>query len=91
MPERPQLGVDFPDACTTMWCMSNLTVRIPDKLRKELKQLCRRQQRPVSDLVRESLRRYLAQEQLRRIREKLRPYAEARGFLTDEDVFKAVS
>jgi Arc/MetJ-type ribon-helix-helix transcriptional regulator len=71
--------------------MSNLTVRIPERLRKELRQLCRRQQRPVSDLVRDSLRRYLAQEQLRQIRQKLRPYAEAKGFLTDEDVFKAVS
>jgi predicted transcriptional regulator len=74
-----------------MECMSNLTVRIPEKLRKELRQMSRRQQRPVSDLVRDSLRRYVAQEQLRRIREKLRPYAEAKGFLTDEDVFKAVS
>jgi predicted transcriptional regulator len=71
--------------------MSNLTVRIPEKLRKELKQLGRRQQRPVSDLVRDSLRRYVAQEQLRQIRQKLRPHAEAKGFLTDEDVFKAVS
>jgi predicted transcriptional regulator len=71
--------------------MSNLTVRIPEKLRNELKQLGRRQQRPVSDLVRDSLRRYVAQERLRQIREKLRPYAEAKGFLTDEDVFKAVS
>ena len=74
-----------------MECMSNLTVRIPEKLRKELKRLCRKQQRPVSDLVRDSLRRYVAQEQLRQIREKLRPYAEAKGFLTDDDVFKAVS
>ena len=71
--------------------MSNLTVRIPDKLRKELRQLCRRQNRQVSDLVRDSLRRYVAQEQLRQIRERLRPHAEAKGILTDEDVFKAVS
>ncbi|HUT60903.1 MAG TPA: ribbon-helix-helix protein, CopG family [Phycisphaerae bacterium] len=71
--------------------MSNLTVRIPEKLRRQLKQLGRKQQRPVSELVRDSLRRYVAQEQLRQIRERLRPYAEAKGFLTDEDVFKAVS
>ena len=71
--------------------MSNLTVRIPEKLRRQLKQLGRKQQRPVSELVRDSLRRYVAQEELRQIRERLRPYAEAKGFLTDEDVFKAVS
>jgi predicted transcriptional regulator len=83
--------IDSPGSCTTMEYMSNLTVRIPEKLRKELKQMGRQQQRPVSDLVRDSLRRYVAQEQLRQIREKLRPYAEAKGLLTDEDVFKAVS
>ncbi len=32
-----------------------------------------------------------AAEELRSLRERLRPYAEAKGFLTDEDVFKAVS
>jgi predicted transcriptional regulator len=71
--------------------MSNLTVRIPAELRKELQQLGKKQHRPVSDLVRDSLRRYVAQEQLRQIRQRLRPYAEAKGLLTDEDIFKAVS
>lgn len=71
--------------------MSNLTVRIPEKLRKELKEFSRQQQRSASEVVRDSLRRYMAQEQFRQLREKLRPYAEAKGFLTDEDVFKAVS
>jgi phosphoribosylanthranilate isomerase len=42
-------------------------------------------------VVRESLRRYLDLEQLREIREQLRPHAEAAGVLTDEDIFKAVS
>jgi len=53
--------------------------------------LGKKQHRPVSDLVRDSLRRYVAQEQLRQIRQRLRPYAEAKGLLTDEDIFKAVS
>lgn len=68
-----------------------LTVRIPKNLGKELKKLCRRQGRSTSDVVRESLRRYLVAEQLRQIREIARPYAQARGFLADEDVFKVVS
>ena len=71
--------------------MNTLPIRIPKDLRKKLEKLSKQQRRSTSDVVRESLRRYLAQEQLRQIREKLRPYAEARGFLTDEDVFKAVS
>jgi predicted transcriptional regulator len=71
--------------------MSTLTLRIPDNLKQQLEALSRERQRPAGELVRESLRRYLAQEELRLMREKLRPYAEARGFLTDEDVFKVVS
>jgi predicted transcriptional regulator len=71
--------------------MSPLTIRIPEELRRKLEKLRKQQQRSSSDVVRESLRRYIAQEQLRQARERLRPYAEARGFLTDEDVFKAVS
>lgn len=68
-----------------------LTIRIPKALGKELKKLCRQQGRSTSDVVRESLRRYVAAEQLRQVREMARPYAEAKGFLTDEDVFKAIS
>jgi predicted transcriptional regulator len=71
--------------------MSNLTVRIPAKLKRQLQKLCARQDRPVSDLVRESLRRYIAQEELRAVRDELRPFAEARGVLTDDDVFQSVS
>ena len=71
--------------------MGNLTVRIPKTLRKELKALSARQQRPTSEVVRESLRRYIAAEKFRRLRGKTLPFAEAQGFLTDEDVFEAIS
>jgi predicted transcriptional regulator len=68
-----------------------LTIRIPKDLGKELKKICRQQGRSTSDVVRESLRRYIVAEELRQIRESLRPYAEAKGVLTDEDVFKMLS
>ena len=75
-----------------MWCtMSNLTVRIPKTLRKELQALSERQQRPTSEVVRDSLRQYIAAEEFRRLRRKALPFAEAQGFLTDEDVFGAIS
>jgi len=45
----------------------------------------------VSDIVRESLRRYIAAERFRAIRRKTLPFSEAQGLLTDEDVFKALS
>ena len=71
--------------------MGALTMRLPDELQKMLEEFCRQQHRSSSDVVRESLRRHFAQEQLRQLREKLRPYAEAKGLLTDEDVFRTVS
>jgi predicted transcriptional regulator len=71
--------------------MSAMTIRIPPELQRKLQKLCKEQHRSASDVVRESLRRYIAAEQLRSLRKKLRPLAEARGFITDEDVFKAVS
>jgi predicted transcriptional regulator len=71
--------------------MSPITLRIPPDLQRQLQKLCRQQGRSASDVVRESLRRYVIAEQLRQTREALRPFAEASGFLTDEDVFKAVS
>ncbi len=53
--------------------------------------LCKRQNRPVSDVAREALRRYLAVERFRALRHRALPLAEAQGLLTDEDVFKLVS
>jgi predicted transcriptional regulator len=71
--------------------MSTLTIRIPDPLRRELEKLCRQKQQAMSDLVRDSLRRYVAIERFGALRKKSLPFAEAQGYLTDEDVFKAVS
>jgi predicted transcriptional regulator len=71
--------------------MTTLTLRIPEDLRQQLDELSRQQQRPTSELVRESLRRYIATEQLKAIRRTTLPLAEAQGFLTDDDVFKVVS
>jgi len=71
--------------------MSTLTLRIPDDLKRQLEELSRQQQRPTSELVRESLRRYLVTEQLKAIRRTTVPLAEAQGLLTDEDLFKEVS
>jgi predicted transcriptional regulator len=71
--------------------MNALTIRIPDELKADLQRISRQQQKPVSDVVRESLRRYVAVEKFRAVRKKALPFAEAQGFLTDEDIFKAIS
>ncbi len=71
--------------------MSTLNLRIPDELKDQLEELSRQLQRPTSELVRESIRRYIVTEQLKAICRATVPLAEAQGFLTDEDVFKVVS
>ncbi len=68
-----------------------LSCRLPDDLRRDLDRFAKRSKRAKGEVVRDALRRYLAVEQLRAIRGKVLPLAEAQGILTDEDVFKRVS
>jgi predicted transcriptional regulator len=67
-----------------------LTIRIPDDLKRELEKLSKTEEKPVSDLVRDSLKRYIAIHRFRQLRNTVLPFAEAQGILTDEDVFKLV-
>lgn len=71
--------------------MTTLTIRLPEALKAELDEISRDENRAVSDIVRESLRRYIAVERFRSVRKKILPFAEAQGLLTDEDVFRALS
>ncbi|OHD66002.1 MAG: hypothetical protein A2176_09530 [Spirochaetes bacterium RBG_13_51_14] len=68
-----------------------LTIRITDELKKELEEISKIEQKPISDLVRDSLRRYVAIQRFRQLRNMVLPFAEAQGILTDEDVFKLIS
>jgi predicted transcriptional regulator len=68
-----------------------LTIRLPDDLRKELQKISKEESKPMSDLVRESLQRYIAIYKFRRLRNKVLPFAESQGILTDEDIFDVIS
>lgn len=70
---------------------ATLTIRIDDTLEHELKQYAEATHRPKGDIVREALRRQLALARFRSVREDVKHLAEKSGFLTDEDVFKAIS
>jgi len=82
-----------PQGCVTLSYMktSTVTIRLDDELERELDQLSRESGRSRSDLVREALRRRLALARFERARHALMPLADAHGYLTDEDVFAAVS
>lgn len=68
-----------------------MTIRISDELREELQEISKAEGKPVSDLVRDSLRKYIAIYRFRKLRNMVLPFAEAQGILTDEDVYKEVS
>jgi len=71
--------------------MTTLTIRLPDRLRADLQKLSKEFGRSISDIARESIRRYVAVERFHSLRKRVPPFAEAQGFLTDEDVFKVIS
>ncbi len=68
-----------------------ITIRIPENMREELQEISRSEDKPVSDLVRESLRRYLSVYRFRKLRNMVLPFAESQGILTDEDIFREIS
>ena len=65
-----------------------ITVRLPNDLQKTLQNISKKERVPVSDVVRESIRRYISIYQFRQLRRKTLPFAEAQGLLVDEDAFR---
>lgn len=70
---------------------SILSVRLPADLRKRLQAASRAEGKPVSDLIRDFIRKELDVIEFRRLREAALPYAEASGIFTDEDVYRLIS
>ena len=70
---------------------ATLTIRLDEDLNDLLTKASRSSNRNRSEVAREALRRQLRLSQFESLRRRLMPLAEARGFLTDEDVFSEVS
>jgi len=68
-----------------------ITIRVSDDLKRELEGISKREERPISDIVRDSLKKYIAIRKFRRLRAMVLPFAEAQGILTDEDLFREIS
>jgi predicted transcriptional regulator len=71
--------------------MATLTIRLDEKMDRELARLAKKTGRSKSDVARDALRRQLLIQQFRVLRRAAMPYAAAAGYLTDEDVFRDVS
>ncbi|MFV0337192.1 MAG: ribbon-helix-helix protein, CopG family [Chthoniobacterales bacterium] len=68
-----------------------LTIRLDDNLEMLLNKACDLAGRTKSDLVRDALRRQLALTTFEELRRHTIPHAVGAGFVTDEDIFAAVS
>ena len=81
------------EPCLTLSDMktATLTIRLDSDLNDLLTKASRRSGQNRSAVVRDALRRQLRLSQFEGLRRRIMPLAEARGFLTDEDVFSQVS
>ena len=70
---------------------SSLTIRLDKDLDELLTKASKRSGRNRSEIAREALRRQLRLEQFETLRKRIMPFAEARGYLTDEDIFSRIS
>ncbi len=70
---------------------STLTIRLDKDLDDLLTKASERSGRNKSEIAREALRRQLRLERFEELRKRIMPFAEARGYLTDEDIFSRVS
>jgi predicted transcriptional regulator len=71
--------------------MGTLTIRLDDRLDRELARLAKQTGRTKSEVARDALRRQLSIQRFRALREAAMRDAAAAGYLTDEDVFRDVS
>jgi metal-responsive CopG/Arc/MetJ family transcriptional regulator len=70
---------------------SVLSVSLPQKMATDLDVLSKETGRNKSDIVKESLAEFLWENRFRRMKKRLSNKAKAAGFVTDDDVFKAIS
>lgn len=80
-------------SCHTLLYMKTamLSIRLDDNLQALLDQASQRSHKSRSEVAREALRRQLRISQFESLRRQVVPYAEAAGYLTDDDLFNEVS
>ncbi len=70
---------------------SAVTIRLDPELQKLLDKVCKQTGRTQSDVLRDALKRQLSILRFEQLRRRIMPLAEARGYLTDGDVFRDIS
>jgi len=68
-----------------------ITIRLPEKLQKELEVIVKEAKTSKSEIIRDAIARYISIRRFQQLRKQVLPFAEAKGLLTDEDIFKIIS
>jgi predicted transcriptional regulator len=68
-----------------------ISIRLDEELAEALNKAARLSGRSRSEVAREALRRHLSITTYEQLRRRIAPFAESRGWLTDEDVFRNIS
>ena len=71
--------------------MKTIKFRLDEELALELTKRAKRIGCPKSELIRRALRRQLALVRFGELRRSVAPFVKAKGWLTDDDVFRNVS
>lgn len=71
--------------------MTCIEIKIPKYLKKQLLDFCVENNLTVSEVVKDSLKRYLTIQQFKKLRKQTMPFAVSRGYFTDEDFFNSIS
>jgi len=70
---------------------ASLTIRIDKELDRLLAEASKISGRNRSEIAREALKKQLNIEKFESLRKRIMPFAEARGYLTDEDITSRIS
>ncbi|WP_421891719.1 ribbon-helix-helix protein, CopG family [Marinoscillum sp.] len=71
--------------------MKTITIRLSDELESKLSALIDASGHTKSEVIREALEKHLSVKSFQQLRNRVLPFAEAQGLLTDEDIFKTIS
>ena len=70
---------------------TTITLRLDKELDDMLTKVSKQSGKNKSEIAREALRRQLRLQQFEELRKRIMPFAEARGYLTDEEIFADIS
>jgi metal-responsive CopG/Arc/MetJ family transcriptional regulator len=68
-----------------------VSVSFSEEMADELEKMAKSKGRTKSSLIKEALRAYLWEEKFKEVKKKIVSKAKDKGFVTDDDVFRAVS